>query len=57
MDRDRIVAVALLTEENMKVYGSCLSKVFPIDETPCFTELIDAIDRAEQQMRERDPNS
>lgn len=55
MKQDHIVAFALLTEENLATYGRCLKKVFPIDETPCFDDLLAAIDEADRKAwRERD---
>lgn len=55
VERERIVAFALLTESNMRDFGSNLHTVYPIDETPCFGELLSAIDEADREMwRERD---
>ena len=45
----RIVAVALLTQSNLDAYGSALKMVFPINETPCFNELLAAIDEADRE--------
>jgi hypothetical protein len=54
-DRQRIVAVALLTQEQLDMLGSSLKKVYRIDETPCFPELLEAIDRADREhWREED---
>ena len=47
--KDRIVAVALLTQSNLDAYGSALKRVFPVHEVPCFTELLAAIDEADRQ--------
>ena len=49
MSNERIVAVALLTQSNLEMYGAALKKVFPIHETPCFTELLAAIDEADRK--------
>jgi hypothetical protein len=49
VSKDKIVAVALLTQSNLDAYGSALKKVFPINETPCFGELLAAIDRADRE--------
>ena len=43
-----IVAVEL-TRTNVKQLGSSLKKVFPIDETPCFQDLLRAIDEADRE--------
>jgi hypothetical protein len=51
----RIVAVGLLTQEQLDMLGSSLRKVYRIDETPCFAELLEAIDRADREhWREQD---
>jgi hypothetical protein len=44
-----IVAVGLLTRTNVNQLGSSLKKVFPIDETPCFQDLLRAIDEADRK--------
>ena len=49
MSDEKIVAVALLTQSNLDTYGAALKKVFPIYETPCFGELLDAIDQADRE--------
>ena len=49
MSSERIVAVALLTQSNLDAYGSALKKVFPIHETPCFSDLLAAIDEADRR--------
>ncbi len=55
MARDRIVAVGLLTQKHLDLLGPKLTKVWPIDETPCFSELLSAIDDADRELgRERD---
>ena len=52
---NRIVAVGLLTRSEFDRYGSGLKKVFPISETPCFTELLRLIDEADREhWREHD---
>jgi hypothetical protein len=53
--RERIVAVGLLTQEHLDQLGPTLSHVWPVDETPCFSELLLAIDDADRERwRERD---
>ena len=51
MEDEPIVAVGLLTRTNIEKLGSDLKKVFPIDETPCFQELLHAIDEADREYR------
>lgn len=55
MAGDRIVAVSLLTQKELDRYGTALKNVFPVLETPCFTELLRLIDTADrEQWREDD---
>ena len=52
---ERIVAVGLLTQRNLDRLGGSLEKVWVIDETPCFGQLLSAIDEADRECwRERD---
>lgn len=48
---DRIVAVGLLTEYELKLLGEGFSRVWPVDETPCFEGLLQAIDEADRELR------
>ncbi len=50
MGDQRIVAVGLLTERDLEVLGQGFTRIFPIDEKPCFTELLRAIDEAERAL-------
>ena len=52
MSEDRIVAVALLTQRDVDLLGPTFERLWPIDETPCFAELLRAIDEAERALRE-----
>ena len=49
MSNERIVAVGLLTQSNLDALGAALKQVFPIYETPYFTELLHAIDEADRK--------
>ena len=54
-DLDRIVAIGLLTQRDVFALGHDLSRVYPIDEVPCFGTLLGAIDEADRAFRrERD---
>jgi hypothetical protein len=48
---ERIVAVGLLTQREVELLGHGFSRLWPVDETPCFTELIKAIDEADEQLK------
>ena len=39
MPSQRIVAVGLLTQENLDALGTSLRKVYPIEDAPCFPGL------------------
>ena len=47
-ETERIVAVGLLTRTDFKRLGPDFDRLFLLDETPCFGELLDAIDKADR---------
>jgi hypothetical protein len=49
--RDRIVAVGLLTQQDLKTLGPAFDRAWPVDETPCFSQLLQAIDEADRDVR------
>jgi hypothetical protein len=46
-----IYAVALLTKSELTSLGPAFARAWPVEETPCFGELIAAIDDADRQHR------
>lgn len=55
MARERIVAVGLLTQRELNLLGSTFDRLWLVDETPCFSQLLQAIDEADRQLwRARD---
>ena len=52
MTEERIVAVGLLTQREVELLGHGFSRLWPVDERPCFTELIKAIDDADRQLEQ-----
>ena len=52
MAEERIVAIGLLTQREVELLGHGFSRLWPVDETPCFTELIKAIDEADRELEE-----
>ena len=52
MAEERIVAIGLLTQREVELLGHGFSRLWPVDETPCFTELIKAIDDADRELEE-----
>lgn len=55
MAGERIVAVGLLTQREVDRLGTSLERLWPIDDTPCFSNLLQAIDEADRELwRARD---
>jgi hypothetical protein len=52
LPKDRIVAVALLTQRDVDLLGPTFERLWPVDDAPCFPELLRAIDEAERELRE-----
>ncbi len=46
---ENIIAVSLLTQSELDRYGSGLKKVFRVEDTPCFSELLRLIDDADRE--------
>lgn len=57
MDEDQdqqsagIVAVGLLTSAEMRLFGTQLSRVYPVSDDHTFNDLIEAIDCADRERR------
>lgn len=51
MAEERIVAVGLLTQRDVEVLGHGFSRLWPVDQTPCFTDLLQAIDDADEELK------
>ena len=51
-DRDKIVAVSLLTAEETRVLGSSLKRVYAVPDDGSFDELLRALDRSERRTPE-----
>jgi hypothetical protein len=49
---DRIVAVGLLTQANLDTLGPTFSHAWPVEEAPCFSELLRAIHEADGELRQ-----
>nr|WP_314445512.1 hypothetical protein [uncultured Sphingomonas sp.] len=50
--RDRIVALALLTDDDVSRLGSNLKRLWPIDDSSCFSDLLAAIDNADRELEQ-----
>lgn len=51
MDQERIVAVGLLTRRDLDRLGPTFSRAWPVEEAPQFSELLRAIDEADEQLK------
>lgn len=49
---ERIVAIGLLTQHDLDLLGAGFRRAFRADESPCFDELLGAIDRAERRSHD-----
>jgi hypothetical protein len=49
--QERIVAIGLLTKHDLTLLGPTFDRVWPIEEAPSFSELLSAIDEADQTLR------
>lgn len=52
---DDIVAIGLLTQDDIRRLGENFSRLFPVPRDGAFDDLIKAIDAAADQPREPDP--
>lgn len=50
MDKERIVAVGLLTRNDMALLGPTFDRAWPVEEAPSFNELLQAIDEADRRL-------
>jgi hypothetical protein len=53
LSEDRIIAVALLTQRDVELLGKSFTRLWPVDETPCFSGLLQAIDEADRELIRR----
>ena len=52
MDRERIVAIGLLTERELTALGPMFNRVWPVDQAPQFRDLLRAIDEADRKLKD-----
>ena len=52
MTYEGIVAVGLLTRNDLDVLGPSFTRLWPVEETPCFDGLLRAIDDADREVRQ-----
>jgi hypothetical protein len=51
---ERIVAIGLLTKVDVQRLGDTFTRLWPVDQTTDFSELLQAIDDAEERHRQLD---
>jgi hypothetical protein len=51
---ERIVAVGLLTQRDVDLLGPTFERLWPVDDTPCFSQLLQAIDEADRPQHRDD---
>ena len=49
MSESRIVAIGLLTRQDLDLLGPTFERAWPVDDSLCFDDLLKAIDEAEQE--------
>jgi len=49
-----IVAIGLLTQQDLNLLGRGFDRAFPVDPTPCFDDLLQAIDEADRKLDRTD---
>jgi hypothetical protein len=52
---ERIVAVGLLTKQELDLLGPAFEHAWPIEQLPGFEELLRAIDQADRKLHEAGP--
>jgi hypothetical protein len=50
VEPERIVAVGLLTRHDLNLLGPTFDRVWPVEKAPSFSELLRAIDEADQRL-------
>lgn len=49
---ERIVAVGLLTQQDLHLLGPTFERAWPVEEAPRFNELLRAIDEADAKLEQ-----
>ena len=55
MHQDRIVAIGLLTDQDLSLLGPTFSRAWPLEDTNAFKDLLRAIDEAEARRDAKRP--
>jgi hypothetical protein len=51
---ERIVAIALLTKQDLDLLGPAFDRAWPVEEATSFEELLRAIDEAERRLQQHE---
>jgi hypothetical protein len=54
MDTNRIVAVGLLTRNDVRLLGPSFDRLWPVEEASAFSGLLQAIDQADRRLQNRE---
>ena len=54
MTREKIVAVGLLTSRDVGLLGPTFDRLWPVEDAPDFSELLHAIDRADEELQDQE---
>jgi hypothetical protein len=46
---EKIVAIGLLTRREVELLGPAFDRIWPVEDAACFSDLLQALDRADQQ--------
>jgi hypothetical protein len=49
--QERIVAVGLLTQQDLNLLGPTFQRAWPVEDVPAFEELLRAIDEADRKLQ------
>jgi hypothetical protein len=52
---ERIVAVGLLTQSDLNALGPTFDRIWPVEDAPSFSELLRAIDEADEELQRAGP--
>ncbi len=54
MDQERIVAVGLLTRQDLTRLGPAFSRAWPVEDAPAFADLLREIDKADEELMNKE---
>jgi hypothetical protein len=54
---ERIIAVGLLTQRDVDLLGPTFDRLWPIEDAPSFSSLLEAIDAADAELKRHDRES